>query len=137
MKMKFQLGIGAILVAASSAALAGAVIVAKDSPVSAMDADQAKRVFLGREVSLGGHSTVVVYQKDETVRTAFETKVLGKTGSELSAYWSKQIFTGKAMAPEEVTGDAQVRAKVATTPGAIGYVTDSGVDSTVKVIFKY
>jgi ABC-type phosphate transport system substrate-binding protein len=135
--MKFQLGIGAILVAASSASFAGAVVVAKDSPVGAIDADQAKRVFLGREASLGGHTAVVVYQKDEAVRTDFENKVLGKTGSELSAYWSKQIFTGKAMAPEEVAGDAQVRAKVASTPGAIGYVTDSGVDSTVKVIFKY
>jgi ABC-type phosphate transport system substrate-binding protein len=137
MKMKFQMGIGALLLAASSAAFAGAVVVAKDSPVGTMDADQVKRVFLGRESTLAGHTAVVVYQKDESVRTDFETKVLGKTGSELSAYWSKQIFTGKAMAPDEVAGDAQVRAKVASTPGAIGYVTDSGVDSTVRVIFKY
>jgi ABC-type phosphate transport system substrate-binding protein len=139
MKIRFQIaGVGALLFAGSMAAYAaGAVVVGKDSPLAAMDADQVKRVFLGRENSINGARVIVVYQKEETNRTPFETKVLGKAGPDLSAYWAKQIFTGKASAPEEVSGDAGVRAKVTSSPNAIGYVTEAGVDSTVKVIFRY
>jgi ABC-type phosphate transport system substrate-binding protein len=127
----------ALLWMASLSAHAGAVVVGKDSPINAMDAEQVKRLFLGRESSVNGVNMVVLYQKDEANRAEFETKVLDKTGAALTAYWAKQIFTGRATAPEEVSGDAAVRSKLAANPNAIGYVSDRGVDSTVKVLFKY
>ena len=37
----------------------------------------------------------------------------------------------------ELSGDAAVKAKVASTPGAIGYIDDGAVDGTVKVLFKF
>lgn len=129
---------GVLLLSTSMAANAGAVVVGKDSSLSAVDADRAKRIFLGRETNINGANVVVLYQKDEANRSDFENKVLGKTGSDLSAYWAKLIFTGKATAPEEIAGgDAAVRTKLAGNPNAIGYVTDAGVDSTVKVLYKY
>lgn len=129
---------GVLLLSTSLAANAGAVVVGKDSSLSAMDADRVKRIFLGRETNINGANVVVLYQKEEATRSDFENKVLGKTGSDLSAYWAKLIFTGKAAAPDEVAGgDAGVRTKLAGNPNAIGYVTDAGVDSTVKVLFKY
>ena len=139
MRMKLKaVSACALLLSTSLAAHAGAVVVGKESSIGTMDADQAKRVFLGRDTNIGGANVTVLYQKEEATRTDFETKVLGKTGSDLSAYWAKLIFTGKATAPEEVGGgDAAVRTKLAANPNAIGYVTDAGVDSTVKVIYKY
>src|SRR5882757_1306872 len=100
--MKGKLGLGALMLLSSMAAHAGAVVVSKDSPLATFDADEAKKVFLGREAVIAGQSVSVIYQKDGAIRTDFETKVLGKTGSDLSAYWSKLIFTGKAAAPDEV-----------------------------------
>jgi ABC-type phosphate transport system substrate-binding protein len=122
---------------ATGAAHAGAIVVGKASPISAMDADTAKRVFLGRDASLDGQSIVVLYQTDGPVRSDFENKVLGKTGADLASYWSKLIFTGRATAPDEVGGDAAVKAKLNANPGAIGYVSDGGIDGSVKVLFKY
>jgi len=137
-KKTIQFGMGALILATSMAAQAGAVVVSKNSPIAAMDGDEIKRIFLGRESQVGGNTVTVIYQKDETNRDVFENKVLGKSGADLSAYWAKLIFTGRATAPEEVAGgDAGVRARLATSPSAIGYVTDAGVDSSVKVIFKY
>jgi len=40
-------------------------------------------------------------------------------------------------APEELADDAAVKAKVASTPGAIGYISDAAVDSTVKVVMDF
>ena len=125
------LGLGA------AQAYAGAVVASKDSPLAAMDAEEVKKVFLGREPQLGGQAVTVVYQKDSPTRSDFETKVLGKTGADLSGYWSKLIFTGKAQAPDEVAGDGGVKSKVAGNPGAVGYVSDAAVDGSVKVLFKY
>ena len=118
-------------------AQAGAVIVAKDSPLSAIDLEEAKKIFLGREPQLGGLTLTVVYQGEGTPRTDFETKVLGKTGAELSGYWSKLIFTGKAQAPVEAGGDLGVKTKVSQTAGAVGYISDGAVDGSVKVLLKY
>lgn len=116
---------------------AGVVIAAKDSPLAAMDAEQVKRVFLGHDANIGGVNLVVLYQADGETRKAFESKVLGKTGADLTTYWSKLIFTGKATAPTEVDGDAAVKAKLASTPGAVGYVSDGAAGGSVKVLFKY
>jgi ABC-type phosphate transport system substrate-binding protein len=136
--MKKLMCFGALMLATATAAQAGAVIVGKDSPLNSIDAETAKNVFLGRKPIVDGQSLVVLFQKDGApARVEFETKVIGKTGAELSAYLSKQIFTGRIAAPTIVDGDAAVRAKVSASPAAIGYVSDDGIDSTVKVILKY
>lgn len=135
MNRKFVMGL--VLSALSFPCLAGSVVVGADSPAAAMDAEAGKRVFLGREASVGGKPTVVVYQKGGAAKQAFEGKVLGRSGADLAGYWSKLIFTGKAKAPEELSSDAAVKAKVASTPGAIGYIDDASVDGTVKVLFKF
>ncbi len=129
--------LGAITLMGALNAYAGAIVAAKDSPFAATDAEEAKKMFLGREASIGGQGVTVVYQKEGETRTTFETKILGKTGADLTAYWSKLIFTGRAQAPVEVSGDGDVKAKVNSTPGAVGYVNDGAVDGSVKVLFKY
>lgn len=121
----------------SGQALAGAVVVGKDARTSGLDAEQARRVFLGRQAGLNGQPVVVVYQKSGPVREHFDKQVLEKAGAELSNYWARLIFTGKARAPEEVSGDAEVKAFVNRTPGAFGYVDDSAIDASVKVLFRF
>ena len=116
---------------------AGAVVTAADSPIASMDKDQAKRVFMGHEPQVSGVNLLVLYQKNEAVAGDFETKVLGKTGDDLAAYWSKLVFTGKAAAPVDVADDTAVKSKIASSHNAIGYVSDAGIDGTVKVLFKY
>ena len=116
---------------------AGSVVVAANSNVGPMDAEAVRRVFLGRESSLGGAPVHVIYQKDGAVRSEFDKSVLGRSGAELTTYWSRLIFTGKAKAPAERNGDAAVKAEVAGTRGAIGYISDASVDATVKVLYDY
>ncbi len=116
---------------------AGAVIVGKDSSFAPMDLDMARKVFLGREFSINGQNIALVYQGEGPTRKDFETKVLGKTGPELTAYWSKLIFTGKATPPLEAGGDDGVKALVGRINGSIGYISDDAVDDSVKVLFKF
>lgn len=128
----FCLMLGALALVAAAQANAGAVVAAPGGKASTMDADTAKRVFLGRDPS-----AQVVYQKSGPTRAAFDKSVLGKPGAELTTYWSKLIFTGKAKPPVEVGSDAEVKAKLAANPAAVGYISDAAIDGSVKVLYKF
>ncbi len=120
-----------------TAVQAGAIVVSKDSPLANMSEDDARRVFLGHVGGIAGNGVTVVFQHEGPTRTEFETKVLGKTGPELSQYWAMLIFTGKAAPPLEVYGDSGVRARIAGSPNVIGYVSDEAVDGSMKVLMRY
>jgi ABC-type phosphate transport system substrate-binding protein len=135
---KFLLAFMVPAAVTATANAAGAVVAAKDSGIAAIDAEEAKKLFLGREPQINGENVVLIFQRQGApTREDFESKVVGRTGADLTAYWSKLIFTGKANAPVEVGGDSDVKSKVNSTPGAIGYISDGAVDGSVKVLYKY
>lgn len=129
--------VGALLVGTAFQASAGVVVVSASSKADKMDVEAVKRVFLGRQDTVGGAQALVVYQKGGATRSEFDKTVLGKSGADLESYWSKLVFTGKARKPSEAAGDAAVKAKVAANPGAIGYIADGAVDSSVKVVYRF
>ena len=138
--MKFAIAMfaGAIW-AVSTGAQAGAVVAGKDAAVSNLQSEEAKKIFLGRESSLGGHDVSPVYQKvGAAPRADFDGKVLDKPSADLAGYWSKLVFTGRATSvPKEVDGDSDMKSFVNSNPGAIGYISDAAVDGSVKVLLKY
>lgn len=121
----------------SAHAQAGAVIVSADSSESSMDSSKVQSIFLGREQKVGNSPVALVFQRDGTTRDKFDAEVLGKPGSQLTAHWSRLIFTGRAKQPEEAGNDAEVVAKVAGKPGAIGYVDSVPAGANVKVVFEF
>lgn len=134
--MKRILTLATLALLASAPAFAGKVVVAANSPQPALDRAAAQAIFLGRAATVGGQPAVVVFQNGP-VRADFESKVLGRTGAQLAAHWSRLVFTGRAKAPEEVANDAAVKAKLAATPGAIGYISDAAADASVKVLLDF
>ena len=113
-----------------------AVIVNPANSVKTLSVNETKAIFLGKTSKFpDGSKAVVIDQTDSsTTRSAFSDTVLGKTESQLKAYWSKRIFSGKGTPPKTVSDDAAVKKFVASTPGAIGYVDSGNVDSSVTVV---
>lgn len=133
--LKRALLLGALAIAMAPTAHAGKVVTGANSRMTQMDAEKVRRIFLGRDG--GATAQHYIYQKGGPTKAEFDKKVLGKSGSELSTYWSKLVFTGKAKAPGEAANDAEVKAKVSSNPALIGYISDSAVDSSVKVLFDF
>ena len=131
--------------AVSSLLLAGiaqaevAVIVSASNGNSAIDQDTIARVFLGKSKSFpdGSQAVPVDQNAGSASREAFNSAVLSKSSSQLKAYWSRLIFTGKGTPPKESGDDAAVKNLVATNPNLIGYVDSSVVDGSVKVVYKF
>jgi ABC-type phosphate transport system substrate-binding protein len=116
--------------------LAELVVVVHPSNAASLDAKSVKRIFLGKEkkFSDGSESIPINQVSGAANRTAFDSDILGRSSTQVSAYWSKLVFTGKGIPPKEVADDAAVIAIVAENPSAIGYVESTAVTAAVKAI---
>ncbi|MFT6529489.1 MAG: ABC-type phosphate transport system substrate-binding protein [Psychrosphaera sp.] len=129
----------AILGLASVAAQAEIAVVVHPSNASDIDSSALSRIFLGKSKSFSsGDQAVPINQEESNSATdEFNSKVLKKSGSQLKAYWSKLVFTGKGTPPKAVSNDAEVISLVSTNPNLIGYVDAASVTGDVKVIAKF
>jgi ABC-type phosphate transport system substrate-binding protein len=61
-------------------------------------------------------------------------KLLGLTPSRMKSIWLKKLLLGEGEAPEALKSEEEVVKKVASTPGAIGYVNQSKANGEIKII---
>lgn len=123
----------------SGSAVADIAVVVNPANANAVSADDLNRLFLGRASSFadGSKATPLNMAEGKPARDEFDSKVLNRSAAQLKAYWSKLVFTGKGTPPKELADDAAVKAAVAADSSAIGYISSSSVDSTVKVVASF
>ncbi len=112
------------------------VIVNPGANITEITPKQAKSLFLGKAKKLpdGEKAKVVDQSKSSASREVFLKKVLKKSEKKLKAYWSKQVFSGKASPPKQLDDDAAVKSYVSSTAGAIGYIDSASLDDSVKPV---
>ena len=76
-------------------------------------------------------------EESSSARKEFDSNVLSKSGSQLKAYWSKLIFTGKGSPPKEVSNDADVIDLISKNPSMIGYIDAASLNDTVKSVGQF
>lgn len=122
----------------TASAQAELAVVVNPAMADNLDATAISKIFLGKSKRFpGGTNATPINQKNNAVVDEFNKQVLKRSSSQVKAYWSKLLFTGKGKLPAQVDNDAQVLAKVASDPSAIGYVNAAAVDASVKVIAKF
>ncbi|WP_017445359.1 hypothetical protein [Gayadomonas joobiniege] len=135
--MKKYLTFAAMLMTSQSV-LADVAVIVNPANKQSLDQDAIQKIYLGKSKSFADGSKVVPVNQDGTgIANEFNDKVVGKSGSQLNAYWSKLIFTGKATPPEKLANDQAVIDFVAGNKQAIGYIDAASVSNKVKVIATY
>lgn len=140
MKFKMYKSVMAFtLLVASSIASAELAVIVHPSNGAALDAKEIEKIFLAKAktFSSGGDAIPVNQAEGKATRNEFDEKVLGKSASQLKAYWSKLVFTGKGSPPQDVADDAAVKTLISTNPNMIGYVDSGSVDGSVKVVATF
>jgi ABC-type phosphate transport system substrate-binding protein len=139
MKQLHSALLAALLVALSNVAFAdGVVVVGANSPISSADADSLRQVFLGKSSSIGGSAVTPVDQDaGSSIRADFYQAVASMQPNQVKSYWAKQVFTGKGTPPDDVGGNPEVIAAIASDPSAIGYVSRDAVTDDVRVVFEF
>jgi len=117
---------------AGQASAAITVIVNNANSVSLTQND-VSRIFLGKLKRFANGDSVTPVNANNSVgtRTLFNKAALNKSSSQVKAYWSKLVFSGKGTPPKELDSDAKIKAFVASNPNAIGYIDSANLDATV------
>lgn len=103
-----------------------------------LDANAIKKIYLGKSKSFDdGVKVNPVNQDGNSVADEFNDKVVGKSGSQLNAYWSKLVFTGKGTPPEKLSNDQAVIDFVSSNTDGIGYIDSAKITDNVKVVGKF
>ncbi len=114
------------------------VIVHPSASFDSLAGDDVSRLFLGKAKNFPGGAQAVPINQNEgsQAREKFNEIVCKKNSSQYKAYWSQLVFTGKGTPPKDAGDEAAVKALVAANPNMIGYVDESQVDASVKVVYK-
>lgn len=120
----------------SFTAMADVAVVVHPSNDASLDKGAIGKLFLGKKKSFdNGRAAIPINAAPGAgVRDEFNEKVVGRSSSQVKAYWSKLLFTGKGVPPKEAASDAEVIDLVSANPDTIGYVDAGSVTDAVKVV---
>jgi ABC-type phosphate transport system substrate-binding protein len=82
----------------------------------------------------GAAVRVFVMPDDAPLHAAFSKEKLNVFPYQLRSAWDRLVFSGTGQAPDTVSSPEEMLARVAGTPGAIGYLTKSKTDGRVNVL---
>ena len=112
-----------------------AVIAHKTVPINEIKQSKLLDMFTGDiRIWNDGKSVTIFDLKPKSDTKKLFYKYLGKTTSRMKSIWLKNMLSGEADPPEALTTEDDMLQKVATTPGAIGFISASKVTDKVKIL---
>ncbi len=112
-----------------------AVVTSAQLNLPKLDAPTIERLFLLKTNHLGTIRIKVVELKHETIKSHFYAQISGKSLTQLRAYWTKLIFTGKAQPPKQLEDIDALRAMLKTGQNIVTYLPLEQVDASMQVLY--
>ncbi|MBS1161232.1 MAG: hypothetical protein H6R15_3651 [Proteobacteria bacterium] len=114
------------------------VVVNARNGVAVMTRNEVINIFFGRyrQFFNGVEAQPVDLVDGHPDRGHFYYGLVGKDVSDVNAYWSRQVFSGRAQAPPRVNTSEEVLKWVSSHPGGIGFVELGKADARVRVVYE-
>lgn len=114
------------------------VVVNARCGVAAMTRNEVSNIFFGRNRQYfnGIEAQPVDLSDIHPDRKRFYGLLVGKDLSEINAYWSRQVFSGRMQPPVKVNSTEEVLKWVVSHPGGIGVVDLAKADARVRVVYE-
>lgn len=114
------------------------VVVNARCGVAAMTRNEVVNIFFGRNRQyFNGIEVQPVDMVDSHAdRARFYQALVGKDVSEVNAYWSRQVFSGRMQAPFKANSAEEVLKWVVAHPGGIGFIDLAKADARVRVVYE-
>ncbi|MHB0972106.1 MAG: type 2 periplasmic-binding domain-containing protein [Thermoanaerobaculia bacterium] len=112
------------------------VIVNRSNALTSVSRGELSAIMMKRTRSWPDRAEIVPVDQPAAspLRESFSRAVHGKRAAYVVRYWQRLIFSGRAVPPRELAGDAAVIEFVRSNAGAIGYVNGTGSIDEVKVL---
>ncbi len=103
---------------------------------AALTRDTTRAIFAMRQRSWpdGQAVRVFVLPNNHPVHARFAKERLTVYPHQLQLAWDRMVFSGTGQAPSQVGSQIEMLERVATTPGALGYLEREYLDDRVQVI---
>ena len=127
-----------LLLQAGSAMAELVVIVNVRSGVALMTRSEVTNIFFGRyrQFFNGLEAQPVDLVDTHPDRARFYNGLVGKNLSDVNAYWSRQVFSGRMQPPLKLATPEDVLKWVASHPGGIGFIELAKADARVRVVHE-
>lgn len=133
------LGVLVIVLLSISKTMADVAIVVHPSNTSNFDKTTIKRIFLGKVKSFSNGRPAILISAEATdpATEIFNKNVIGKSNSQVNAYWAKMMFTGKGSPPKKLALASDIIAVISTNPDAIGFIDAATATEAIKVVATF
>lgn len=115
-----------------------AVVVNARCGVAVLTRNEVVNIFFGRyrQFFNGREAQPVDLVDAHPDRARFYQGLVGKDLSEVNAYWSRQVFSGRMQPPQKVATPEEALRSVAGNPCGIGFIELSKADARVRVVYE-
>jgi ABC-type phosphate transport system substrate-binding protein len=112
-------------------------VVVSASQSKTLTEAQIAEIFAGASTTWPDGTKVQIVENGDAVLTQkFFAKVVKKPTALVRSQWTKLALSGQGAAPKKGANAAAVKDLVSKSPGAIGYINSSDLDSSVKELLK-
>lgn len=107
-----------------------------DVTTTQLNRDTARAIFAMRQRTWpnGQAARVFVLGNDHPVHARFAKELLNVYPHQLQLAWDRMVFSGTGQAPNRVATQAEMQERIATTPGALGYLEKEYLDDRIQII---
>ena len=115
------------------------VVVNKSNNIGPLSREEARRIFVGEKSSWPGGKriTVLMLAQGQPERGVILREVLKMNESDYTKYFLQAAFTGQVQAPpKDLPSPAQMKARLAASSNAIGYLNNRDVDDSIRVLLR-
>jgi hypothetical protein len=115
-----------------------AVVVNARCGVAVLTRNEVINIFFGRyrQFFNGREALPVDLVDGHPVRGQFYRRLVGKDISEINAYWSRQIFSGRMQALPKVATPDEAMKWVAANPCGIGFIEQAKADARFNIVHE-
>lgn len=129
---------GALLVVSASALQADdandlIVVTNKDVTMASIDDNEIRRLFLGKSRRLP-NGDVAALASYSPLRAFFNSRILGRSDTDVSRIWSRLKFSGRQAPPRTFNNVDAIVEYVKSTPNALAYLPSSYRRDEVRIM---
>lgn len=107
------------------------------NPAMELSHERAENLYLGTTTTLADGTPVKLMDlPNGASRDDFYLKLTGKNPAQIRAYWSRLVFTGRALPPREASSIAEARQWLIDTPNLVGYMERSDVPPGARILLR-
>jgi len=112
------------------------VVVNAANPVKALTQKEVVDIFMGRTRAFAGgdFAQALDLPRDSATRAAFYTALTGMSPAQVNSYWSRLMFSGRTMPPQQLSGEPAMQEQVRRSSNAIGYLSADPADKNLHVV---